>query len=89
MFTFCLGMDLDHVSVCNPTSLTQYLPLSHAVDEVDGGVEFSASLEFRTNSCTGLLLYTASSLHPDHLALELVDGVVGITPWDEGSGVSQ
>ena len=37
---------------------------------------FSASLEFRTASCTGLLLYVASSTHPDHTALEMVDGVV-------------
>lgn len=56
------------------------LPVCHVVDEVAGGVEFSASLDFRTANCTGLLLYTASSTLPDHLGLELVDGVVSQTP---------
>ena len=48
----------------------------YTVEKVRGGVDFTASLEFRSTSCTGLLLYTASSTHPDHLALEIVDGLV-------------
>lgn len=49
------------------------------MDEVTGGLRFTASLDFRTTQCSGLLLYTASPSQPDHLGLELVDGVVGFS----------
>jgi hypothetical protein len=54
------------------------------LDEVSGGVHLSVTFDLRTTSCTGLLLYTASSVHPDHLVLELVDGVVRLV-FDNGA----
>ena len=54
------------------------LPVFPAVDELTGGLRVTASFDFRTTQCNGLLLYIASTSQPDHLALELVDGVVGL-----------
>lgn len=69
---------------CVRPYLTVTFPYSHSimslfhttVDELSGGVDISMSIEFRTTQCTGLLLYIASSTHPDHLVLEIVDGLV-------------
>ena len=40
------------------------------------GVELNISVDFRTNTCSGLLLYVASSIYPDHLLVELRNGCV-------------
>ena len=42
------------------------------------GVRLNISVDFRTNSCSGLLFYVASSIYSDHLLVELRDGHVSV-----------
>lgn len=46
------------------------------VDGFDVGVRLNITLDFRTNNCSGLLLYVASSIYSDHLLVELRNGQV-------------
>ena len=46
------------------------------VNAFDVGVRLNISLEFRTNNCSGLLLFVASSIYTDHLLVKLRDGRV-------------
>lgn len=46
------------------------------VDNFYAGKRFTFSMDIRTHNCTGILLYVATPLYPDHFLLELIDGRV-------------
>lgn len=46
------------------------------VDGFDVGVQLNISVDFRTDNCSGLLFYVASSIYSDHFLVELRNGHV-------------
>ncbi len=54
---------------------TLYYILSLA-DRFDVGVRLNITMDFRTDNCSGLLFYVASSIYSDHLLVELRNGQV-------------
>ena len=48
------------------------------VDNFNVGIRFSFSVDFRTENCSGVLLYIASSIFPDHVLVELRGGRVSL-----------
>lgn len=68
-------------------NLATFGPASYLVlaERFYAGVELAVSLDFRSTRCSGLLLYVASSFHPDHFLLELAEGSVRFV-FDNGPG---
>ena len=46
------------------------------VNNFYAGKRFKFGMDIRTFNCTGILLYVATPLYPDHVLLELTDGMV-------------
>ena len=54
----------------------QFPVITILVDNFYAGKRLTFSMDIRTHNCTGILLYVATALYPDHLLLELADGRV-------------
>lgn len=77
--TYYIGESSFYATSCvAPLDLLSTYVFLPPVDNYFAGTSFGFSLEFRTLQCSGLLLYVASSIYSDHVALEIINGSVSI-----------
>ena len=75
--TLVLILIARYVSQFNITQKSMLLSINIVlVDNFYAGKRFTFSMDIRTYNCTGILLYVATPLYPDHFLLELIDGRV-------------
>ena len=65
-----------YLHTCSSFVSFSFYVLLLLVDGFNVGVQLNITVDFRTNNCTGLLLYVASSIYSDHLLVELRNGLV-------------
>ena len=65
------------LSWCESILICQFIIIVIVVvNNFYGGKRFTFSMDFRTLNCSGILLYVATPLYPEHVLLELLDGRV-------------